>query len=70
MASGEDETVRIWDAKERKEIATLKGHLSFVDAVAFSSNGRLFAIGSAFNGRVYLWDVKGRKMVTVFERRG
>jgi WD40 repeat protein len=40
-----DQTVRLWDLHKRQAIATLKGHLKPVTAVAFESSGKYIASG-------------------------
>ena len=47
LASGSfDGTVKLWDVASREEIATLKGHTSWVESVVFSSDGTLLASAS------------------------
>jgi WD40 repeat protein len=46
--------VKLWDTTTDKEIKTLTGHPSWVNAVSFSPNGKLLATGSADN-TVKLW---------------
>jgi hypothetical protein len=55
MASGgDDATVRIWDLDSRREIATLRGHISRIMCVAFTPDGNTLASGCE---SVRLWDV-------------
>ena len=46
-AAGDDNIARIWDATTGQELLALKGHLSYVQYVAFSSDGTRLATGSA-----------------------
>lgn len=64
---GEDTTVRLWDVKSKKPLATLKGHTADVNGVAFSPDGKTLATGDLYKS-VRLWDVaskKGKKAVEV-----
>lgn len=58
MASASrDDTVRLWDARSGQEQQTLKGHSSWVTAVAFSPDG--LVVASASNDQtVKLWDAQ------------
>ena len=44
-----DDTVRIWDIREKKEVAIFKGHSSFVTSVSYSPDGRYVVSGSLDN---------------------
>ena len=45
FTGSDDATVRLWDLHKRQAIATLKGHLKTVTAVAFESSGKYIASG-------------------------
>jgi len=52
-SASRDNAVKLWDVATWKEIATLEGHESIINSVAFSSNNRLLAVGG-YNS-VKLW---------------
>ncbi|PWY94950.1 hypothetical protein BO94DRAFT_562671 [Aspergillus sclerotioniger CBS 115572] len=52
-----DSTARIWDCDTGTPLHTLKGHTSWVLAVAYSPNGAMVATGSMDN-TVRVWDAK------------
>ena len=57
---GGDMAIRLWEVESRKAIATLGSHRASVDAVAISSDNRLFAAGRQ-DGSVELWDLESRE---------
>jgi len=60
-----DNTVRLWNVAEWKEIAKLAGHEGLVVCVAFSPDGKTLASSSA-DGTVKLWEVGSqRELVTL-----
>jgi WD40 repeat protein len=66
-AGWKDKVVRLWDMKEAKLIAELKGHAVPIETVAFAPNGEILASagGSAYEDttEVKLWNVADRKEI-------
>ncbi len=56
--AGDDQTVRVWDAEDLRELRILRGHDDRVFTVAFSPDGRWLASGGG-GGSIKLWDLDG-----------
>jgi serine/threonine protein kinase/WD40 repeat protein len=54
--AGDDQTVRLWDAEDLRELRILRGHDDGVYSVAFSPEGRWLASGGE-GGTIKLWDL-------------
>ncbi len=67
-SAGDDQTVRLWDVRTRKQRGTLRGHKGSVNRVVFSPDGRTLA-SAGDDGRVRLWDVRTRKQRGVLRGR-
>ena len=50
-------TIRLWDVANGENIATLCGHPTDIQSLAFSPDGTLLATGS-FECTTLLWDLK------------
>jgi WD40 repeat protein len=65
VSASSDRTLKIWDAQNGKEIATLTGHTGQVTSCAFSPNGAQILSGS-YDRSLKLWDAEGgRESVTL-----
>jgi eukaryotic-like serine/threonine-protein kinase len=53
---GADRSIKIWDARGKREQSTFLGHSGAVCSLAFSPDGKTLASGSG-NGEVKLWDL-------------
>jgi WD40 repeat protein len=72
LASGGDDhsLVKIWDWAERKEIATLQGHRTWIEALAFSKDGRTLVVAGAHgeqSKQIHLWDLERRQVRTILD---
>ncbi len=65
-SGGLDNTVKLWEVKNRRLIDTLEGHTDEVNSVSFSPDGIMLASGS-WDDTVKLWDVKDRRLIDTLE---
>jgi serine/threonine protein kinase/WD40 repeat protein len=56
--------IRLVESDSGREVAVLTGHTTYVDAVAFSPDGKTLVSGS--DGEVILWDVANRRQLWSF----
>jgi WD40 repeat protein len=59
LASGScDNTAKVWDLETGQEVETLRGHIGYVMALAYSPDGSLLATASGhrYAGGVQLWE--------------
>src|SRR5450631_870124 len=56
LASGSDNTIKLWDVATGKEKGTFKRHRGMVESVAYSPDGKTLASGSE-DETIKLWDV-------------
>ncbi|HEY6121925.1 MAG TPA: caspase family protein [Pyrinomonadaceae bacterium] len=59
-------SIKIWDPQTGTEIGALPGHGNFVNALAFSPDGRFLASGS-FDSTVKVWDLATGKEITTLK---
>lgn len=65
---GKDSTLTLWDVETGKTLATLKGHRSYIDAVAFTDDGKRLVSGGwglgipDFN-ELKLWDLESGQLL-------
>ena len=65
-----DETIKLWNWKTGKQLATLAGHSQDVECVAFSPDGKILASGSDDNA-IKLWNAKtGEELQTLVGHSG
>jgi hypothetical protein len=55
VTAGDDQVIRIWDAKSLDEIVQLRGHTSYVWSLVFRPDGTQLISGSG-DGTVRVWD--------------
>ena len=48
--------IKLWDVKNSKVVARLKGHSDWVESITFSRSGKLLASGS-WDNTIKLWDI-------------
>ncbi len=61
--SGGSPRILLWDLTTGKELPIPDGHRHFVDAVAFSHDGKSIATASHVEGSARVWDAKNGKML-------
>ncbi len=57
-----DKSIKLWDGKTGKFIATLRGHVQQVYQLSFSSDSRLLVSGSA-DSTLKVWDLRVKKLL-------
>ncbi|MEO1185107.1 MAG: WD40 repeat domain-containing protein, partial [Cyanobacteria bacterium J06636_27] len=67
IASGGDNTVKLWDISTGKLIKTIKAHSLTVTSVSFSPDGKTIASASIGEPIVKLWDVSTGKLIKTFK---
>jgi len=68
ITASEDNTARIWDATNGKELSILAGHTARVTSVAFApGNDSTRAVTASQDGAVKLWDTKENKEILTLD---
>ena len=65
-SSGANRVINLWDWRNARVVATLRGHSDTVNAVAFSPDGALLASGGD-DYKCQLWDVQNHQPVATLE---
>lgn len=60
VSGSSDNTIKIWDVKERKCLHTLVGHTSDITSVAISPNSKFIVSGSR-DDTIKIWDIENGK---------
>ena len=67
LASGSyDNTVKLWDMRTSKNVATYEGHTHIINSVSFSANGKYIASGSS-DKTVKVWEVQTSKCLATLQ---
>lgn len=70
VSGSDDQTARIWDAENGRQLLILVGHTKWVSAVAVTPDGRQVITGSA-DATIRLWDIKsGHEMAVLRGHQG
>ncbi|MDJ0734727.1 MAG: TIR domain-containing protein [Nostocaceae cyanobacterium] len=63
-SASDDNTIKLWNLQEGKELKTLRGHKDVVSSVAFTPDGK--TIASASNDKtIKLWNLQGQLLKTL-----
>jgi WD40 repeat protein len=66
VTASADNTLKIWNIKQEKPLATLNGHMAGVTTLHFTDNGKYLVSGSE-DGAVIFWDwVKQEILLSIF----
>jgi WD40 repeat protein len=66
IASGSEDTIKLWDAASGRLLRTLEGHTGTVETVAFSPDSARVASGSA-DKTIKFWDAASGRLLRTFE---
>ena len=57
-----DQSIKVWNVRTHKEVATLKGHTHYVESVAFSHDGT-HIVGTCGSNNIKVWNTHTHKEV-------
>ncbi len=66
LSGGWDNTLRLWDLDNGKELAKLQGHTNPVRGVTFTPDGRR-AVSASLDGTLRLWDLEKKSTIRIFK---
>lgn len=66
ISSGDDHSIKLWDARDGRLLKTLVGHESLVEALAVSPDGKSLA-SAGFDTTVRVWDLPDGKVRAVLK---
>lgn len=69
LASNQDSIVKIWNIKNKKLVSTLKGHVSHINSISFSSDGHRI-VTSSRDGSIIVWNLEDGKRLHLLKRKG
>lgn len=67
IISGHEGSVKVWDKKAKKYIATLEGHTKKVRCLAMLGDGNRCASGSSEDAVIPIWDISLQRCVATLE---
>ncbi len=65
-AGGDRETLKLWDPRTGKEVASLPGHTAMITQVAFAPDDRTL-VTAGYDGFIRRWDLSTRKPLTAYD---
>ncbi|MEG5161172.1 WD40 repeat domain-containing protein, partial [Microcoleus sp. AT3-A2] len=65
ISGASDNTLKVWDLTNRKQLFTLEGHSYSVNAVAVTTDGKL-AISGASDNTLKVWDLASGNVIASF----
>ena len=65
ISASTDNTIKIWDVETGTEKFTLKGHSSWVSAIALAPDGKTL-ISASRDNTIEIWDLATRKEIATF----